>query len=539
MNEKDFMFFNLIFPNKNYVKFMQEITTVNLFDNMGTTIDDDGLYSQRIFGSVGSEKRMTTFAYIDLYADILHPRIYYYLSKLSKLYVGIMNGTKYAIYNEKENDFIASDMVEGETGYTFFMKHVYSLKPKKRGTAERDDMIDVFLKYQSKGTLTNNKLLVLPAGLRDFETDKDGRVTEQEINDHYRAIFNASRIMQNIAKGSTSDAFLFNLQTKVELLREHIKNFLYGKKGLINGDYFSRAVEYRNRTVITGTPLRLDNLDDIPDNIIDYCDVGILQYVKSLDPVVKYKLMNKFINNCVTEDSDSAKVYNDKLEPITVPVSSKVKRRWLTDEGLDKVMNMLMDSSVNNEPVVLDGNYMFVVKDDGKTIEYDSNHDRVYEDKEFIRPLTYGELFFLAIQDTIGKYPGIITRYPIAEQGSVIPVVIGLHTTADTKRVTFKYHGIDNKEIVINKYPVQTSDWIHGMNVPFLRYAGLGADRDGDQMSLTAFLMDDSIEEVNDVLNNIINYIGTDGKSTLSLNDSITKNLMRFMTKGAENVKLR
>jgi len=530
MNEKEYMYFGLIFPNKQYVRFMNEITTVNLFENMGRQIDENGLYSQRIFGSVGSEKRMTTFAYIDIYVPLLHPRIYYYLTKLSKLYMNIMAGKAYAVFNNKTKDFEASDIANGETGFTFFMKHVYELNPPKRDGAERNDIIEVFKKYQKKGTLTNDKLLVLPAGLRDFEVDKHDRVIENEVNDYYRAIFNAAQILKNIDHDSTADAFMFNLQNKIELLRDFIKRFLNGKKGLINGDYFSRAVEYRSRTVITGTPLKLKRLDEIPDDIIDRCEVGILQYTKSLDPITKHHVISKFISNAISEERDDVYLFDKNMKLTTIPTTSKVKRRWLTDDGLDKVMNMLMDSSINNEPVMVEDHYLAVLEDTGETITYYADPHSIPESK-YLRPITYGELFFLSIYETVNKYPAVLTRYPIAEQGSIVPVILGLHTTTKTRNVKFKYVGIDSKKYSINKYPTQDNEWVHGMNIPFMRMEGFGADRDGDQMSVTALMMDDSIEETMELFNRDVLYISTDGKSLLSLNDSITSKMMKFMTR--------
>jgi len=521
----------LFFPNKKYVQYMNEVTNVNLFTNMGREIDEDGLYSQRIFGVVGSEMRMNAWAYIDLNIPILHPRIYFYITKLGMLYDKILSGKAFAIFDKKKKDFVLSDIKDGETGYYFFMKHLHEVKFRETGSKERQDMIDTIYKYLGRGTLLNDKLMVLPAGLRDFQIDSKGKLVEDEVNDIYRAVFNSAVLLKNISNIEYADAFRYNLQKKVNELYLHFLNVEQGKRGFIQGSWASRAVEFRSRTVITGTPIRIDDLSKVDIDIIDTCDVGLKQYVKAIDPITKHSITKYFISNAFREGISTALLLTKDFKKREVPISIKMQETWVTNDGLDKVMNTLMDASVNNEPVRIGDYYLAVIVDKGREIDYYPDVSMIPEDdKKYMRPLTYGEMFYVSIYDKVKQLPGFMVRYPVTEQGSVVPVKVGVHTTTNTRPVTFTFKGI-GKQLEIPKYPSQEDEWINGMNIPHFRLSGLGADRDGDQMSLTVALMEESIDETNKLFDSWEIYLKPDGTSAMDFGDKILKNVMQFMTR--------
>lgn len=521
----------LFFPNKKYVQYMSEVTNVNLFTNMGREIDEGGLYSQRIFGVVGSELRMNAWAYIDLNIEILHPRIYYYITKLGTKYDKILSGKMYAKFDKKEKDFIPSDIKDGETGFYFFMKYIKELRFKDTGSKTRKDMFDTIYKYLQSGTIMNDKLMVLPAGLRDFQIDSNGKLVEDEVNDLYRSVFNSAVLLKNISNIEHADSFRYNLQKKVHELYLHYMKLNDGKRAFIQGSWASRAVEFRSRTVITGTPIRIDDLDEVDVDLIDVCDVGLKQYTKAIDPITKHYITKYFISNVFQEGVNTASLISKDFKKRKINITLKMQESWTTNKGLDKLMNTIMESSVNNEPIMLGDYYFAVIVDKGKEIDYYDDIAMIpEEDRKYIRPITYGEMFYVSIYEQVKKLPGFIVRYPVTEQGSVVPVKVSVHTTSNTRTVKFNFKSI-GKSITIERYPSQEDEWINGMNIPHFRLSGLGADRDGDQMSLTVALMGESIEEINKLFDTWEIYLNPDGSSAMDFNDKILTNVMQFMTR--------
>ena len=87
--------------------FIQEVgarpvTSLAIHTPSSTEFHPDGLFSEEIFGMIGSEERLkTAFGYIELNTVILAPVIYRHLVKLSAFYEDIMAGKSYAIFDDK------------------------------------------------------------------------------------------------------------------------------------------------------------------------------------------------------------------------------------------------------------------------------------------------------------------------------------------------------------------------------------------------------------------------------------------------------
>ena len=531
---KDAIALSLILPDKKYVQYLNEITSTTLFDRSGKEIDKHGLYSQTIFGTVGSERRTKTFAYINLYADILHPRLYLYLTNISTVYTSILNGTAYVKLDKKTGTFTPSTMQEGETGYQFFIDSLPFLKHKRTGSAERNNKIDVINKYVKDNKYLNNKLLVLPAGLREFSVDGDDRVEEDELNDLYRAVLTASILISNFNLDKNVDSFKLNIQNKMHAVYLHIFALLDGKKKFINGQFGSRAVEFRSRTVLSGTPTIIHDLDTVDNDTLDTTEVGILQYCKSIDPIAKHHILNMFSKNVFREDSLMANLIDpDDYSAVSVEVPRKVQDSWMTYDGLDSILNSAFNSDVKNEAVMI-GKYIFgLVLDTGDNITYYENVELIPEDKlKQCRPITLGEVLLLSVHETIGKFHGFVTRYPITEQGSIFPTLIKVHSTSEVRDVTFTVVGeLSTTTAKIKGFSIPDKYWINSISVPTPRLEGLSADFDGDSNTLSVIMSEEANKEVADLLASTAAYVGPDGRSMLSLGDNVTENVVKFLTK--------
>ena len=150
-----------------------------------------GYFLQKIFGRVGEKSRSRTFSHIDLNTRIFHPLVYKNIDKLSAFYSGILQGNKYATWNEKTKVFEPSNELDGETGFGFFFNHFKEIEWVRNDSNMRNLRIDVLEKFKDR--CDYDFVMVMSAALRDIEEDKKGNVTQDEINDLYRTLIGVSR----------------------------------------------------------------------------------------------------------------------------------------------------------------------------------------------------------------------------------------------------------------------------------------------------------------------------------------------------------
>lgn len=486
-NSKEAFNIDLIFPDKDQVKFLGKVTTGLITENDNDGFHKEGLYSSEIFNIVGSKERNTSFGYIDLQIDIIHPMIYDIIINLSAFYKKIITGKEYAIWDDKEKNFIISDMENGKTGYVFFTSKLMDIKWIKNKSIKRKFKIDLIEKYKKKGVLTYNKLLVLPAGLREYEEDSNGRVVEDEINDLYRACLSVSNMLSNMNlkkdELDMADSTILRLQNNINEVYDYLIKLIDGKKKFINGLWTKRVIDGGTRNVISGIPFEInDLLDDENAITMDDTICGLFQYIKATEPVTMHKVNTIFLSDVFSETSNlTSLISKDSLKTINVELPSKEREKWMTEDGLVNILNKLVDDRVKNSPIEIGGNYLGLIYEKDDIIVY--IHDTELMDDfniKFIRPITYGEMFYIAIYDMINIYPALLTRYPIIGHGSIYPSKIKLQTTDKVKDVKFYNNGrIEGTPKNINKYPNPKFNWMNSMTPHFTKIAGLGADFDG------------------------------------------------------------
>ena len=180
----------LLSNEKSRIAGLLPVASLDIKNATTGTFHEQGLYSDLIFGPVGDKLRATRHGYINIRCQILHPFIFEELTTLKSLYKGIMQGREYALWDEKQKDFVRSDILEGQTGFAFFMQHVDKIKHKKTSSQRRDLKIQLVEDSMDRALL--NWFNVMPAGLRDVKFDETGRAVEEEINKLYRKIIIAS-----------------------------------------------------------------------------------------------------------------------------------------------------------------------------------------------------------------------------------------------------------------------------------------------------------------------------------------------------------
>lgn len=504
-----------------------------------TVFKDDGLFSETIFGDVGSPLRNNRPGVIELNTEILHPWVYSDLRKLSKLYDGIIRGTTTAIWDQQIRDFVASDSDDAKTGLNFFIKYFDNVTLKNPSKSDDRDAKIKLVKSKPIKDLLVNTLAVYPAGLRDYIIDKSGKPSEDESNTLYRKLLNTTNSLLNYDIKLLEEEDLTNIKNRLHDLsveiEDHFIELVKGKKKFAQNKYAKRGVEFGTRNVIVSLPTPIWDLNS--QNKISYNDtvVGLRQFCKGALPVVEHRIRDLFINNIFTSLDTEAVLLNKKtMKSELTKIESKLIDSW-TSEGINKMLNSLKQQDKYTEYIKAGENhYLMALYDDGKKVKiiYDTNL-LSKDELKFIRPITYGEFLYLAVGEVSSKYPGIVTRYPVINLGGTYPCTIYLKSTIKGRKVQFEHHH-HTSEVTLYDFPVAGETYYNAMTPHLSRLARLGGDFDGDTMSLIILLSDESIDEVNELLSDPNYYLDTAGDLVFSPSTDVIDNVVKTINVGFE-----
>lgn len=524
---------SLLVLNKNHLSRLGEVTSLSIFEPTSDNFDPNGLFSSEIFGTIGSNDRNSLYGYIDMHIKVLHPLVYKNLIDLKAFYKDILSSKKYATFDKELGDFVTSDINEGFTGYHFFMKHLKFLKLHDNDSDARAAKIKMVELYS--GTESQlDKWVVLPAGLRDYAIDKNGVPSEDEVNGLYRKLLNTAGLLKNTTidyiDPSALDSVRFKLQNITLELYEYFRVMLDGKHKFILGKWAKRAIVNGTRNVLTSTPIT--PLDLNQDNKISFNDtiIGLHQYISAINPITKNKVTSMFLNRIFNPENTTALLVNKKsMKSEYVDINTEVRDAWITDEGLDGVISKLAQEELRSEAIVVGSHYLMLIYDNGTEIELIYNTEQITEDmaKTHLRPITYAELFYLAVYEIRNKYPGFVTRYPVAGVGGIYPSNVYLRTTVNTRTVKLRSLG---RELTVFEYPILKESYYNSLSVHPSHIVGLGADFDGDTVSFNILYEDESIKEIEDLLNSKEYYLSPDGRLLYSANTDTLSLVLKHMT---------
>lgn len=488
---------------------LRPVTSIDFFESANGDLHEDGLFSIPIFGRIGSDERDEHFSYIDIKVEILHPIIFERLTKLKAVYKNIIAGTQHAIWDNEKKDFIPSDEVNGETGYSFFMRHWKKIQFVRNDSAIRDLRIQLIEKYKDRAT--TSKIVVMPAGLRDIETEDDGRVVVGDINTLYRKLISTASTIpdsEHIATDRTHDLARMMLQNTFNELYALIEQMVTGKRGFFQSRWASRAVFNSTRNVITAADLSTEFLGGA--NSPKYTDtvIGLHQASRALLPVTIYHLKNSYLQNIFNYGDNRALLVDPAtLTSEVVEISSESYDRWMTAEGLEKVVASYGEVGLRDRPVMIEGRYLALVytgEDMTFKIFHDVNDIPEGFSKNSIRPITLVELLYLSGYRIWNNYVALVTRYPVTGVGSCFPATLKVKTTivGEVRReLDDNWLPMGDDRLAL-EYPIlPATAYLDSHVVNSTRLAGLGADFDGDTCSLSCIYSDEAIAEQKAYLN--------------------------------------
>lgn len=533
---------SLLIPTQQQLSMLGQVTSHEIFEGLGGNFHEKGLFSVEIFGRIGSTDRESRFGYIDLGLPVLHPVIYRNILKLKGFYEEIILGKSFAIFDPVQNDFVASNELEGKTGYTFFFDNWKKVVFKKTNSGIRLNRLQLIDKYKNSCTL--NQFLVCPAAYREVEIDAYGRTTMDEVNEMYRRLLMQSRDVPEFF-GPNDDMSIYDrkrvaLQNTVVEIYMHFEKLLSGKGGFIQSNWASRKVFNGTRNVISSLDTNAADLD-LP-NRPKFKDVaiGLYQGAVSVKPKTIFGLRNSILSGVFDSLTQQVELIDKKtLKLKSVDVGVDTIDRWGTPDGLEKVINELKVVEQRSRAIEIEGHYLALVylgPDNTFKVFRDMDEFPKHLDKSHVRPLTYSELVYLAGLSMWNTTVGFVTRYPIENYNSSIPCRMYIKTTV---RGEMRYPlgwdwERDETQAIALEYPIfelnKPAQWHDSISLPPSTLAPLGADFDGDTTSWVACYSEESIAECNKFFKSRLAYIRAGGGIAFSL-DIHTLNLtLRYMT---------
>lgn len=451
------------------LKGIRPVRSMDILDGNTTNFNQDGLFSTEIFGKFGTQLRNKRFSYIDVKIPIFHPVIYKSLISLKRLYEGIINGTEYANWDKETNDFVRSDPINGRTGFAFFIEYWDKIEFKETGSVERSQNILLIKKY--KDIALTNRVIVMPAGLRDVEIDKAGRMTKDEINNFYLKLLSISNTISVVIIKSNPeivDLARSNLNRTFLALYDTIESMIKGKKKLLLNKWASRRIYNGTRNVITPMSTSVRVLGEYGNPTINNSLISLYQATKAVLPVSIFNLKNSFLTKVFTDQRTPARLVDKQtLKTVDVRLSNNYFDLWMTDEGLEKVITKFSDPEIRNKPIEINGYYL------GLTYTGPDNTFKLIQDiddippersKEDVHPMTFCELLYLSVYKVINNYPGFLTRYPILTVGSIYPSFPYVKTTIKTERRTELDDSWELTENIAIEFPVRTSPYFNTLS---------------------------------------------------------------------------
>lgn len=523
----------LIEPTRSRVAGLLPVASTNIHDSTTGEFHPQGLYSNIIFGKEGERTRDTQYSFINLRTKIFQPTYYEELRRLKGLYADIMMQRAYAVWDEDLNDFVKSSPIEGKTGFSFFLKHFNDIKLVEGKSPARKRRIKFLNKWKDKAMV--DYLIVIPAGLRDVTIKEDGQQDEDEIATLYRKVLNvANTINPDLMKGDDPilDSRRKNIQSGVVTIYSYIMAMINGKRGFAQRKFASRRVFYSTRNVISAMEMGGFDLDDPRMPMVNESFVGVNQFAKAGEPLFIRAMKQGILQNFLLDLLESPRAINPKtLQRESITVVQKQLDKWLTNDGITGIINSFKEPAIQKKPVMIGKHYVKLIYiDDRHYLLLDDIRNLPPElDKQKVRPLTWLELLYLTCRDFKDRVRNIQTRFPVTGNGSTYPTKPKLKSTTPSLALEELTPEGNPTGVIDYEYPDINESIFATLAIHASRLQGLGADHDGDTMSMTFTWSDESVDEIDNSFNNPASYVTSTGGLVLPLTTDTTSWVFRSL----------
>ncbi len=240
----------------------KEVTNPFSFGKNGT-IAADGLYSPLIFGSTSKEIG-TTFGYLNLHSNIMHPAIYQMIGKIDTLFIKCLTGEKKC--NIK--DGLLSEDSDGKNGIGWLYQNWNTIKFSKYESNAKDqksEKINKILNFiKDRNLVFIKKFLIVPMKYR-MAAEKHGINIEDDLTMLYKKLMGKitsgqagqdNEFMKKLLQNSSKDIVI---QNDVNAIYDYFLSKLKEKEGFFRGTLISKRIDNNSRLVANARP-------DIPFN---------------------------------------------------------------------------------------------------------------------------------------------------------------------------------------------------------------------------------------------------------------------------------
>jgi len=497
-----------------------------MYDNVSGEFHPQGLYSNEIFGRPGTPERSERHGFMNLRTTLFHPKLYIELTRLKSLYGDILSGRGFAVWDKKLRDFVKSDVINGETGYAFFMEHFTEIKFVRNKSHQRDLRVDLIEKFRADAL--SDYWIILPAGLRDVQLDEEGRPIEVDVNKSYRKLLMLANTISEAFVGKSIpilDRTRHSMQMTLQDIWEYFMLLFSGKNGFMEAKFGSRKIANGTTNVISSMDVAPESLDGPSAKDASASTVGLFQYMKMTDVIMtEYAMVKGIASSLIETVNATSKLINPKTLKLESHDTTEVTRvNWGTLTGRQGLVNRFNDSRHRHRPVWIDGKYLALIYRDNRFFKvlYDIDDLPEYMDRSKVSPLTWAEYFYIEAWSYNDRVRGFLNRYPITGSDSIYPSTIYVNTTVVTNRLRaldeswVPEYGEDSE---LPEFPdtAGASAFIDTSSPHPLKLSGLGADFDGDRGSTTGVASDESIAEIDEHLNSPATYLAPDGTLRMS-----------------------
>lgn len=501
---------------------------------------NDGLLSNEIFGTTRDD-RAGIFAYIDLGGYYIDPSCYKTWIRMDNRIKSIVHGIgTYSV--DKHGDIIEDE--GGETGIEFLRKNIYNIKFKSTESIKRDIKIQYLEKNRDKMFI--RKYLVIPPFYRDTNTSGKS-VSLGGVNKLYQNLLqavNSKQVTQDYGfdTSHTTDGriqeTLLNLYdwfvgNSSDQMKVETGSGMAGKRGILRRANMSKTTNYSSRHVISAPELKVEHVDDMMVNM-EYSAAPLAAVLADFRPFVLFNVKRFFENEFIGSEtypiigSDGKVEYVIPKDPMIEFSDERIKREM--DRYLHGHNNRLVPIQVPIE----DSNKKVYMMFKGRFEKVGQNPESIYH-----RRLTWCDVFYMAAVESVRDKYALITRYPIDSYFNQIATKIRVASTKVTEpiyvnNIYYKYYPkIREEDIGTNTGNM----FVDTMTISNLYLPGMGADYDGDTVSMKGVYTIEANKEIEEFVSSKKNFIDLGCKNIRKSEGDVIQSVYSF-TKVLSSTKL-
>lgn len=480
---------------------LNEVTSPRLFSNK-MMFDPGGILSNEIFG-ISKGDRRNTFAYVNLKHHFIHPHIYTnVLKSMFGAVTYIASGQKRYVI---QNGWPIEDDENGWTGLENLYDHWNEIDWKKSKSVNKDNKN--LLINLNRDQIFINSILICPPAFRDVmiagTVDSSDHVSE--INDLYVKLIRADSLLSEGGLfARTQYATQMKVQETLVTIYDYFKNLIAKKHGLIKKNLMGKKVDYGVRTVISAPTFNNERMED---NIVDieHSALPISSCCSTFYPLIESWLKNFFTREIINDpnivtyyDYANNKEITATLKDPEVQFSERNIRKMINDYCLNpdnrfRVINVDVVVPYRGLDKIVPASMLLKGK-----IMLPNNVSKVLN-----RSLTVTDILYIACVDVCEKRHIMVSRYPVGTDKGIYFNKIRVQSTSNHVKVVFNgkeypfYPDIDFN-VPHDKVGVQFIDTLVMSNS---HLDGMGADYDGDQVSVRGIWSDEANLEAEEIMN--------------------------------------